>query len=460
MYPHLTDMGTHTRYQPYAAGLYLWACAALLLLYVIAWRIATHLSFSQVRWPLWSSAVLCGVINVFMYPAWAIDVYNYLFQGRMWAKYGSNPLVVAPSAFPQDPLMRLTGGWADQTAPYGPLWVMLSALPNWLAGDNLLANLLLFKLLALLSYLGCGALIVLMLGRSTPQYQAAGFVLFAWNPLALLEVPGHGHNDATMMMFMLGAMLLLYSSSRLASPAAFALSILTKYTTIILFPLFLIRLSLVEPRWKGRLWILGGGLGIAAVLVTLIFGPLWGGREIYDALARRNSVCIASAGALINLACDQNILPAIPQFLPAVVPIVILGTAYLLALFAIRRRPDIWLRASFEIAFLLVYLLCSFENWYLVWPLALVALLSPGLASWRMIVFTGTAMLGTAIFGYLWVWNMPAWGMLEVHLVAVPVVLGPPAVLAVWEWSQWLRGAWQDKVGKSSRRDETCRMDG
>jgi hypothetical protein len=449
LYTRLVDMGGLTDYQPVAGAIYVFACASLLLLYVAGWRGASRLPFPSVETPIWAFGIVNGIINVHLYPAWAIDIFNYAVRGREWVRYGANPLITPPSAFPQDPFTYLAGGWGDHPTPYGPVWVILSAIPNLLARDNLLLNLVLFKLLAFLSYLGCAALVSYILAQVAPQYRGAGLLFFLWNPVVLLEVAGHGHNDATMMLFVLGSIALVVTNRRwqVLAPPVFVLSMLIKYTSAALGPLLAIRmLRSGRPALPlvARLIILVSGGLLAIIPIAAAYWPFWAGADTFGSLQRQNEICVSSVGVLISFAASRGNIPPMPPLISQWTPMFVIAVVYIVAMLAIHRRPEAWLRAGFEITFVLLYLLCSFEIWYLVWPLALVALLAPGLASWRMVVFCATAMLGTALFGYLWVWMMPAWGFWEIHLLVVPVVLGPPTAMAAWEWGRWVfRWCWR-----------------
>jgi len=63
--------------------------------------------------------------------------------------------------------------------------------------------LLFFKGLALLSHLVNCVLIWVILGKLAPARRLLGTFLYAWNPLALIELAGNGHNDGMLICLLL-----------------------------------------------------------------------------------------------------------------------------------------------------------------------------------------------------------------------------------------------------------------
>jgi hypothetical protein len=133
------------------------------------------------------------------------DVFSYILYGRIGVVHHANPLVTAPSAFPHDPFLALVF-WQGVLSVYGPAWLLLSGGITLLAeglGGSLATYVLLFKLLGLLAHLANAGLIWAILGRLAPQRRLLGTLLYAWNPLCLLEFCASAHNDAVMLTFAL-----------------------------------------------------------------------------------------------------------------------------------------------------------------------------------------------------------------------------------------------------------------
>src|SRR5437763_1339953 len=83
-----------------------------------------------------------GLLNVWIYPVAALDLYDYLMYGRIVLVYHGNPFFQPPSAFP-DPLVAYSP-WPNERSVYGPIWQIISLIPTYIAGDNILRGLVTF----------------------------------------------------------------------------------------------------------------------------------------------------------------------------------------------------------------------------------------------------------------------------------------------------------------------------
>jgi hypothetical protein len=80
----------------------------------------------------------------------------------------------------------------------------LSGLIGRFAGDSLWANVLAYKGLAWMGYLLSTILVASILRRISPARALSGTILFAWNPLVLMEGVANLHNDMLMIALLLG----------------------------------------------------------------------------------------------------------------------------------------------------------------------------------------------------------------------------------------------------------------
>lgn len=149
------------------------------------------------------------------------DVFSYILYGRIAAVHHANPLVAVPADYPHDPFLTLVF-WRNTRSVYGPVWLLLSqalALVAQKAGGGLVAYVLLFKLLGFASHLANTLLIWAILGVLAPRRQVMGTLLYAWNPLCLLEFCASAHNDAVMLTFLLLAIYCLVRAYAVPLPA-------------------------------------------------------------------------------------------------------------------------------------------------------------------------------------------------------------------------------------------------
>src|SRR5712692_5986780 len=102
--------------------------------------------------------------------------------------------------------------------PITSRWLFLPMVGATIFGITLLflpalynneANSYIFKSLALLYHLINCVLIWAFLGKLAPARRLGGTILYAWNPLALMELAGNGHNEGFLICFLLLTTLLI-----------------------------------------------------------------------------------------------------------------------------------------------------------------------------------------------------------------------------------------------------------
>ena len=129
-------------------------------------------------------------------------------------------------------------------------------------------SIVLFKLVAVVSFLGAGALIWWILDRVRPEDRDLGTVAFLWNPAVLVEAAGEGHNDALMAALVLLALGLTLRRRVAIAAIVTALAATTKYVPLLLVPLqvaYLVRGTEQTSRFR---WQLATG-AVAGVLLTV-----------------------------------------------------------------------------------------------------------------------------------------------------------------------------------------------
>lgn len=169
----------------------------------------------------------------FSYPAMlSYDIFNYTTTAKVTFSYVENPYIVMPIELTGDPSLLYTRA-ANKIALYGPVWIISSGMPYILGLGNFLIMLFNFKLFIALFYLGCLYLIWKI------SKNMISVSIFALNPLVLIETLISSHNDI-MMMFLATLSFFLLIRKRIVLALLFlGLSILVKYATLFLVPVFI-----------------------------------------------------------------------------------------------------------------------------------------------------------------------------------------------------------------------------
>ncbi|MBL7159428.1 hypothetical protein ISS85_03060 [Candidatus Microgenomates bacterium] len=187
---------------------------------------------------LWLLILATSGILVFSYPAFSYDIFNYIFDARIFTKHGLNPYQFKALDFPQDPWIRFMR-WTHRTYPYAPVWLLISIPLSFLGMGKFLPTLFLFKLISCLSYLGSVYLLGKILGKIDKAKKLLGMAFFAFNPLIIIETLVSSHHESVMIFLTLAFIYFLIKSKKLLSVICFLLSVGIKYVTALLFPLLI-----------------------------------------------------------------------------------------------------------------------------------------------------------------------------------------------------------------------------
>ncbi len=212
--------------------------------------------------------IITGVIAftcLLAYPAFSYDIFNYMFDARIVTFYHQNPWTHKALDFPADLWTRFMH-WTHRNYPYGPSWIAITLLPSFLGLGKFIPTLLLFKLLFIASYLASTYLIYRILKRTNPVKAIKGTMLFAANPLIIIESLLSPHNESLTLSFLLLGIYLMLLKRGFGSLVSTALSAGIKYSTA---PLLLLDGYLVWTKrkieWSERILV----YIVIMVLVTM-----------------------------------------------------------------------------------------------------------------------------------------------------------------------------------------------
>jgi 4-amino-4-deoxy-L-arabinose transferase-like glycosyltransferase len=233
----INDLGQITHYSPLTAAAFVSAVLALFACQFLAVSAMRRPGQQSRQWlrrlAMGFPLAFIGVL-IWMQPVTTTDLYGYVARGYLYAHLHFNPMTTPAFLLPQGLLV------SRPPAPYGPLWLLICGAFSLLAGEHLLLNMLMFKLVGAAGVI-VGLLLVRVLAfRLFPGSVATIVMFLAWNPLLLFEAVGNGHNDIIMMDCVLAALVLMMHRYARSALALLVLGALIKYVAAILIPLWLI----------------------------------------------------------------------------------------------------------------------------------------------------------------------------------------------------------------------------
>ncbi len=225
--------------RPLSTGLFLGLIIGLFAWYAIALKGARRISRKQ----FWRLLIPITVILALSYNAFSYDLFNYIFDAKIFTKYNENPYLHKALDFPKDPMLSFMH-WTHRTYPYGPVWLGLTIPLSFLGMQYFLPTFFLFKAFIAASFLGSVYFIGKILKKIEPEAAVVGMVLFALNPLVLVESLVSAHNDIVMMFFAIVSWYFLVQKKIILAALFLLLSIGVKFATIFLLPAFFLAIVL------------------------------------------------------------------------------------------------------------------------------------------------------------------------------------------------------------------------
>jgi hypothetical protein len=313
-------------------------------------------------------------------------------------------------------------------------------------------------------------MIALILHRVAPDRALAGTLLFAWNPLILMEGLQNAHNDLLMAGLILTGFWFLAHTDRTRnqdiSPdgrfshlvfGGFAIlfvwmGVLVKFIPFLLLPpLFLYALS-KERNWSR--WI---GMGFLLLLpmaafTFMYYRVFWHWPEVMDPILRRTDMFRLTVPSVIVSYLEKQVPKHEAQPIVSWPFLIVFALSYLALMartaYVMYNRPKegAETKTPWQLvvgaclgAFLLYLLLASlwFWPWYLIWPIALLALSDDDRLKVPLILAACASQLSHVALNFVWYWSDElTWDTLyaverpATLLMVVPALLA--AVIAKW----------------------------
>jgi hypothetical protein len=430
------DLGKLTKHTHAGALNFALSILVLFLLYYAAYKLIRGQTSRRWGTTMMIFAAAFFVILALAYPIGAADVFDYMLGGRILAHYRVNPYTHSGADFmPGDPFAPYAPYYRHPSY-YGPLWALLAAGTNLLAGaGNLLANLWAFKALALIFYLADVGLIYLIVRELRPDQALDAALLFAWNPLVLFETAVNAHNDVVMMAFVLLAVYLFQRQRYHGMIAAVVASVMIKVASAFLLPVFVLAALWALPNRQRRIvFLITGGL-VAMGVTALLYLPFWEGKQILT-MGRRFGMFTSSFPTLLMLLLRFRLSHESAKQIASSLATGVFAAFYVWQVWRLRSSVESLIHTSYILtSFFLLFICLWFQPWYIIWVIALATLLSRPGATFQSVLFTYSGTWAYLVYHFIWFWYVPAmnWGnSLGVHTAAVIAIFTPPLAYGVY----------------------------
>ena len=428
---------------------------------LIALSVALLLAATAAFWAVWrvrdlvlvdravlalvlSAAGIMGLLLVLLPVLPSSDLFSYIIYGRIGALHGANPLLTVPQQFASDPFFQQVA-WQGTRSVYGPVWLMISDALTWLAqalGGTPAIYVALYKLLGLGAHLGNAVLIWGILTRIAPRRRLLGTLLYAWNPLALVEFAASGHNDALMLTLILLGIWFLTREQEIPALIAWGGSIATKYVLIVLLPLYLWHVASqimahsgeeTVALWWRRCVAMGWRAGVVVATVLVLLIPFWGGPQTLAALLNSppaqqldNSLMDMVSWPLASLVGALGVTEPRLHVTSTLKVLGALGFAAVWCWQLVRRAPHDYLTAwTWALLGYLVLASGWFWPWYVTWPLIVIALRPLDRLTYAVVLLAASVL---TIYSFLPLLSTPIYGYRSV------LAFGPALGYLAWTW--------------------------
>lgn len=161
-----------------------WMMYVVLISLLFAFHFIFVKSYKQVN--IVHLTIVISVLLLLSYPFLSRDLFNYMFDAKIFTVYGENPYLKKALDYPQDDWVRFMH-WTHRVYPYGPTFLPITLIPSFLSIGKFILNFFFFKLVNVLFY----AISVYILNKLNKKWA----IFFATNPYVLVEGIINAHND-------------------------------------------------------------------------------------------------------------------------------------------------------------------------------------------------------------------------------------------------------------------------
>lgn len=241
----------------------------LFLLYLWIYKRETNVTF----WLIGAIIIRLSLLST--WPSLSDDLYRFVWDGRLWVA-GIHPFIALPSDLFAQQIPGLDAALYEKLNSkehftcYPPLAEFIFWLSVKISPDSVKGSAMAMRALILLAEMGSIWLIVKLLERFNQPPRNA--LLYALNPLVILELTGNLHYEAFVIFFLLLSVWLLTSGKVIAAAISFSMAIAAKLIPMIFLPVMLAVLG-----WRKALIF----YFVTGLSLLLLFIPMYDEQVLY-----------------------------------------------------------------------------------------------------------------------------------------------------------------------------------
>lgn len=327
------------------------------------------------------------------------DIYRYLWEGKVW-RAGLSPYLFAPNDMElfflqdQNPLL-----WSQIDHPHlSSIYPPLAQVAFALLPDSIVGARICFVTCELLT------LAVLAFWLKKLSYPRGRLLLYAWMPLAVIEISSSCHVEALLNLFLVSGLCLFSCSiSRVQKFGGCALlfaAIFIKYVSVVPLMFALCQWTREDQRFSWRVW--------AIALIAFVGSFSWWGKEIISSSGLESYAQHWEFNGSGSLFINYLLHP----WSWAKEGAKLLGVGVSLAMFCwcVRNRQD--LETSVVLVFFTVLLFSPVVYpWYLLWFAPLLVFVNPQRIALAPLVFCCTVLLSYEVLRHPQLWRPSPWAL-------------------------------------------------
>ena len=210
----------------------------------LAYLLLYHLNFDNKHINLLlGGAILFRLALLFMLPNFSDDYFRFIWDGRL-LNNGLNPFTILPSTFIESNVVQLQSvnqgnlfkhlNSPDYFTLYPPISQFVYYIGAKLSPDNVKGSVIIMRLFILIADIGN----IILLSKLLKYFRVntKNIILYALNPLIILELTGNLHFEGIMLFFLLLAVYLFIKGFWDYAAIAFSFSIATKLIPLMFLP--------------------------------------------------------------------------------------------------------------------------------------------------------------------------------------------------------------------------------